>query len=363
MIYVELKLRLAELLLMRVDKITMATSVETRVPFLDHKLVEFAMTIPRSMKVRDGQNKWVLKKALEGIVDHDLLYRPKQGFGLPINEWFIAGMLSFVEHALFSSPIRKRGFFDYDFVRSIWKQHLAGKVNYSFNIWSLLNLSLWYEHWIERRPFGIAEPPATIVAPACAIRSASSRRNPFGPRPGCVSARIHARLLLLFCRPNTTPSSSVKKMQRVLLSLLGMVFAVPAFTATASAETTYFVEPAPAGNDANPGTEVQPFATIQKAANVAVAGDTVVVKAGTYAGAQFATSGTAVSPIVVRGEDGAKVTSPGAANTNLAGLWAFEVSYVTIQNFEVSGCPRRGHRRERLSRPGHRPLKGCRGAR
>ena len=161
MIYVELKLRLAELLLMRVDKITMATSVETRVPFLDHKLVEFAMTIPRSMKVRDGQNKWVLKKALEGIVDDDLLYRPKQGFGLPINEWFIAGMSSFVEHALFSSPIRKRGFFDYDFVRSIWKQHLAGKVNYSFNIWSLLNLSLWYEHWIERRPFGIAEPPAT----------------------------------------------------------------------------------------------------------------------------------------------------------------------------------------------------------
>jgi asparagine synthase (glutamine-hydrolysing) len=160
MIYVELKLRLAELLLMRVDKITMATSVETRVPFLDHKLVEFAMTIPRSMKVRDGQNKWVLKKALEGIVDDDLLYRPKQGFGLPINEWFITGMAPFVEHALFSSPIRKRGFFDYDFIRSIWQQHLSGRVNYSFNIWSVLNLSLWYEHWIERRPFGIAEPPA-----------------------------------------------------------------------------------------------------------------------------------------------------------------------------------------------------------
>ncbi len=158
MIYVELKLRLAELLLMRVDKITMATSVETRVPFLDHKLVEFAMTIPRSMKVRDGQNKWVLKKALEGIVDDDLLYRPKQGFGLPINEWFISGMAPFVEHALFSSPIRQRGFFDYDFIRSLWEQHLSGRVNYSFNIWSLLNLSLWYEHWIERRPFGISEP-------------------------------------------------------------------------------------------------------------------------------------------------------------------------------------------------------------
>ncbi|MGB5036359.1 MAG: asparagine synthase C-terminal domain-containing protein, partial [Blastocatellia bacterium] len=166
MIYVELKLRLAELLLMRVDKITMATSVETRVPFLDHKLVEFAMTIPRSMKVRDGQNKWILKKALEGILPNDILYRPKQGFGLPINEWFIKGMAPFVEHALFSSPFRKRGFLDYDVVRSMWEQHLAGKVNYSFNIWSLLNLSLWYEHWIERRPFGVSDEPAGIRSDA-----------------------------------------------------------------------------------------------------------------------------------------------------------------------------------------------------
>lgn len=158
MIYVELKLRLAELLLMRVDKITMATSVETRVPFLDHKLVEFAMTIPRSMKVRDGENKWVLKKALENTLPHDLIYRPKVGFGLPINEWFIAGMSSFVEHAVFSSPLRQRGLFDYDFLESLWRQHLTGKVNYSFNIWSILNLSLWYEHWIERRPFGVSEP-------------------------------------------------------------------------------------------------------------------------------------------------------------------------------------------------------------
>lgn len=161
MIYVELKLRLAELLLMRVDKITMATSVETRVPFLDHKLVEFAMTIPRSMKVRDGQNKWILKKALEGLVPNDILYRPKQGFGLPINEWFLEGMAPFVEHALFSSPFRRRGFLDYDLVRSMWEMHLAGKVNYSFNIWSLLNLSLWYEHWIERRPFGVIDEPGS----------------------------------------------------------------------------------------------------------------------------------------------------------------------------------------------------------
>jgi asparagine synthase (glutamine-hydrolysing) len=159
LIYCELKLRLAELLLMRVDKITMATSVETRVPFLDHKLVEFAMTIPRSMKIRNGENKWVLKKALEGIVPDDLLYRPKQGFALPINEWCIAGMAPFVERTLFSSPLRKRELFDYDVVREIWDAHRSGRGDYSFNIWSLLNLSLWYEHWIEGRPFGIGPAP------------------------------------------------------------------------------------------------------------------------------------------------------------------------------------------------------------
>jgi asparagine synthase (glutamine-hydrolysing) len=103
----------------------------------------------------------VLKKALEGIVPDDILYRPKQGFGLPINEWFITGMAPFVEHAVFSSPIRKRDWFDYDFLRSIWRQHLSGRVNYSFNIWSILNLSLWYEHWIERRPYGISDAVAS----------------------------------------------------------------------------------------------------------------------------------------------------------------------------------------------------------
>ena len=59
--------------------------------------------------------------------------------------------------ALFASPLRKRGLFDYDFIQDMWKAHLSGKTDYSFNIWSLLNLSLWYEQWIERRPFGVGE--------------------------------------------------------------------------------------------------------------------------------------------------------------------------------------------------------------
>src|SRR5262249_44148492 len=117
MIYLELKMRLAELLLMRVDKITMATSVEARVPFLDHKLVEFSMNIPRKLKYRDGQGKHILKKALEGILPQNIIYRKKQGFGLPIKEWFIDRMSKFIEDSLLRSALRKRDLFNYAHVK------------------------------------------------------------------------------------------------------------------------------------------------------------------------------------------------------------------------------------------------------
>jgi hypothetical protein len=84
-------------------------------------------------------------------------------------------MAPFVEHAVFSSPLRKRGLLDYDFLQGIWRQHLAGKINYSFNIWSILNLSLWYEHWIERRPFGISEEPVRDHNPGITDRGIGNR--------------------------------------------------------------------------------------------------------------------------------------------------------------------------------------------
>jgi asparagine synthase (glutamine-hydrolysing) len=149
MIYLELKLRLPELLLMRVDKMTMATSVEARVPFLDHHLVEFAMSLPRHMKIRNGETKYILKRALKGVIPDRIINRRKQGFGAPINQWMLDRMGNFVEHTLLNSPLRKRGLFDYDFIARLMAEHRAGRVNYSFFLWSLLNLSLWYEHWID----------------------------------------------------------------------------------------------------------------------------------------------------------------------------------------------------------------------
>jgi asparagine synthase (glutamine-hydrolysing) len=124
MTYLELKLRLPELLLMRVDKITMATSVEARVPFLDHHLVEYALGLPRSLKVAGTTGKHILKRALEGVLPNDLLYEPKRGFGAPVREWFRGRDLrGLFDARLMNSRLRKRDLLDYGFVGRMLDEH------------------------------------------------------------------------------------------------------------------------------------------------------------------------------------------------------------------------------------------------
>jgi asparagine synthase (glutamine-hydrolysing) len=149
MTYLELKLRLPELLLMRVDKITMATSIEARVPFLDHHLVEYAMGVPRSLKVEGNVGKHILKRALEDILPRDLLYSPKRGFGAPIRAWFRNGLGQWFDKHLLNSRMRGRDFFDYAYIERMLDEHRRGAHDWSFHLWCLLNLSLWYERWIE----------------------------------------------------------------------------------------------------------------------------------------------------------------------------------------------------------------------
>ncbi|HYE14181.1 MAG TPA: asparagine synthase (glutamine-hydrolyzing) [Pyrinomonadaceae bacterium] len=148
--YLELKLRLPELLLMRVDKITMAASVEARVPFLDHRLVEHALGVSRALKVEGRSGKHVLKRALEGVLPRDLLYRPKRGFGAPIRGWLRGGEgARLLDERLLNSTMRRRGFLDYDFVARLADEHGRGARDWSFHLWALLNLSLWYERWVR----------------------------------------------------------------------------------------------------------------------------------------------------------------------------------------------------------------------
>jgi len=149
MTYLELKLRLPELLLMRVDKITMATSVEARVPFLDHHLIEYAMSLPRELKVKGRTGKHILKRALESVLPADVLYKPKRGFGAPVREWFRGAEGDELIQRVLSSSLRQRNFFDYGFIERLADEHRREQRDWSANLWCLLNLSVWYERWIE----------------------------------------------------------------------------------------------------------------------------------------------------------------------------------------------------------------------
>ncbi|HET6861590.1 MAG TPA: asparagine synthase (glutamine-hydrolyzing) [Pyrinomonadaceae bacterium] len=150
LIYLELKLRLPELLLMRVDKITMATSVEARVPFLDHNLIEYVLGIPREVKVVGSSGKHILKQALESVLPHDLLYSRKRGFGAPVREWFRQELGPWFDSHLMNSSLKRRDLLDYNFIGHMLDQHRRGVRDWGFQLWGLLNLSLWYERWIDK---------------------------------------------------------------------------------------------------------------------------------------------------------------------------------------------------------------------
>lgn len=150
--YMEMNLRLPEHLLMRVDKMTMAHSIEARVPFLDHDVVDFAMRLPPSYKLADGLGKRLLKKVAEPYVDHDLLYRRKQGFGAPMDKWFqepTFGKRCLA--ALENSAIYRDGFVDREYVMGLLRGQVEGRINYGFHLWTVMNAVFWHERWIERR--------------------------------------------------------------------------------------------------------------------------------------------------------------------------------------------------------------------
>lgn len=147
--YMEMKLRLPEHLLMRVDKLTMAHAIEARVPFLDHDVVEWAMRVPPEYKLQNGVGKSLLKKAAAPYLDEDMLYRRKQGFGAPMEEWFREGDFGARCLAAFErSQIRKEGFLNNEFFVDLLKRQIDGKAGNSFHLWTVLNAVLWHESWI-----------------------------------------------------------------------------------------------------------------------------------------------------------------------------------------------------------------------
>jgi asparagine synthase (glutamine-hydrolysing) len=151
MSYVELRQRLPELLLQRLDRIAMASSVEGREPFLDHTLVEFVMALPPEMKFRSGQGKYVLRAAMRETLPAEVLERSKQGFGSPMEEWLRGDFGRHARQAVRNSALRERALLDYDVVEGLFAAHTAGRGDWSKHLWNLYCVSRWYDRWIARR--------------------------------------------------------------------------------------------------------------------------------------------------------------------------------------------------------------------
>jgi asparagine synthase (glutamine-hydrolysing) len=147
MSYVELSNRLPELLLMRVDKFSMAHSLEARAPFLDHELVSYALSLPQHAKISGGETKRVLKQAVADILPAEIIQRQKQGFRVPLPAWLAGPLSKWAEERLFSSKARELDFLDFSYIEQLWHQHRTRKADRSFALWCLINLFSWYECW------------------------------------------------------------------------------------------------------------------------------------------------------------------------------------------------------------------------
>ncbi len=137
-------------LLVKVDIASMANSLEARSPFLDHKLIEFAASLPENLKMSRFETKSLLKKVAARLVPKDVVYRRKMGFGVPIGKWFRGEMKDFVRGVLLSEKSLKRGIIKPDILERYVNEHISAKRDHAFQLWTLLMLELWFQQFIDR---------------------------------------------------------------------------------------------------------------------------------------------------------------------------------------------------------------------
>ncbi|MDH5493684.1 MAG: asparagine synthase C-terminal domain-containing protein, partial [Myxococcales bacterium] len=149
--YVDLQRYLIDDILVKVDRASMAVSLEARAPLLDYRVVQMAARVPYELKMREGQGKWVLRRLLERYVPRELFERPKMGFGIPLGSWLRGPLRAWAEALLEPRRLRDEGYFEVGTVRRRWLAHQRGSADHAQELWGILMFQAWLEAGAEHQ--------------------------------------------------------------------------------------------------------------------------------------------------------------------------------------------------------------------